>query len=381
MADRRVGFFYNPGSTSDEVCAAYVDEFLKTGKFIYRLKRQIPKGTTNKQRFELIAPLALDHDLFRPEDIVVIGTRGAILDGAQPGVTVIDDTVIKAITDGKVGTPHICNEAPRFGYILAQILNDQHQPTDRRERTVSAYFADPVSSIDPEYIPEATITGHPALRVKGYGHYLNLREVIRRYAADENTETEHVHAIIVHAGGGISVAAVRNGKIVAINNANEAGPFSDGRPGSLPTLEFANWVWQQFSNGKSLVDIQTFLLKQCGLFGLAGVNDFKEAVAKAEAGDTHVQEMLSAFYFHITEEIAKRLVVCDMRIEKDPALILTGGIAQSDAFLEGILRWTGNDAREHIRVYPGSFEMEALARQVFQAYLGEVPVNTYIPLS
>lgn len=377
---RGVGFFYNPGSTSVEVCIARIDEFLETGEFLYRDKTSIPTGVTAEVQFGMISPLALDNGLFNPSEIVVVGTRGAVLDGAKPGVTIIDDRVIAEITAGRVGTIHPCNNAPLFGHELARILTAEHQPKDGPERTVKAYFADPVSSIDPEYLAEATITGHPDLRVKGYGHYLNMREIIRRHAAHKGIPVEQVNAIIVHAGGGITVATVRNGKIIVVNNANEAGPYSDGRPGSLPTLDFAGWLWSQFTTGKQLADVQAYLLKKCGLFGIAGVADFKEAEKKFAAGDPQVTQALNAFFFHIAEEIAKRMVAADFSQSHTPDLILTGGIAHSELLQTGITKWLGDEVRESTFVYPGSFEMESLARQVFQAHLGQVPVNTFTPL-
>ena len=60
------------------------------------------------------------------------------------------------------------------------------------------------------------------------------RQVARRTAVDLGKTIEEANLVIAHLGGGISIAPLKKGKIVDVNNANEQGPFSPERAGGLP---------------------------------------------------------------------------------------------------------------------------------------------------
>ena len=49
---------------------------------------------------------------------------------------------------------------------------------------------------------------------------------------------EESRLIVAHLGGGISVAPVRGGRIVDVNDASSDGPFSPERTGGLPLQRF-----------------------------------------------------------------------------------------------------------------------------------------------
>ncbi|MFH0805144.1 MAG: hypothetical protein V1916_03035 [Patescibacteria group bacterium] len=380
---RRLIVGVNPGSTNDEYWAADVDTFLDTGEFVARQQVPVDRNATADDHAELFEAFVLQNDQFSDQEVVVVGTRGAILPGALPGVTLITQSIVDLINAGRFATVHPCNTAPVIGFQLAEDLNELDRVMEAPIRDVRTYFADPISSVEPDYLPEATICGHPGLRIPGYAHYLNMREVIRRHAAARSIPVDQLHCILVHAGGGISVAAVKYGRIVAVNNANEAGPFTD-RVGGVPTLEFLRWVYEQVAAGKQLEHLQAYLTKSCGLPGLTGGLDYPAALAKAAGGDADTKRILSAMYFHIAEEIYKRVVVFtgDATISENSSLdlVITGGMAHAPEFTEGIFVWLNGNGRFHGDVmfrYPGSFEAESLTRQVIQAYHGQVPVHEY----
>ena len=65
---------------------------------------------------------------------------------------------------------------------------------------------------------------------------LNHRAMARKACKDKNVNYEDVNLIVVHMGGGISVAAHRKGKIIDVNNALAGdGPMAMERSGQLPT--------------------------------------------------------------------------------------------------------------------------------------------------
>ena len=96
-----------------------------------------------------------------------------------------------------------------------------------------AFIADPVVVDELEDI--ARISGSPLLPRVSIFHALNHKAIARRYAREHGVKYEEQNLIICHLGGGISVAAHRQGRVVDVNNALDGeGPFSPERAGTLP---------------------------------------------------------------------------------------------------------------------------------------------------
>src|SRR5699024_11427199 len=66
---------------------------------------------------------------------------------------------------------------------------------------------------------------------------LNQKAVAKRYAKEIGKAYEDVNLIVVHMGGGVSVGAHTNGKIVDVFNALDGeGSFSPERAGCVPAV-------------------------------------------------------------------------------------------------------------------------------------------------
>jgi butyrate kinase len=91
---------------------------------------------------------------------------------------------------------------------------------------------DPVS-VD-EFEPLARYSGHPEIQRRSLSHALSLHEAARNTAERLHLKYESSSFVIAHTGGGISVAPIRNGKIIDVNDASSDGPFSPERTGGLP---------------------------------------------------------------------------------------------------------------------------------------------------
>ena len=55
---------------------------------------------------------------------------------------------------------------------------------------------------------------------------MNVRAIIKKYCEEEKRDFMKVCVVCAHMGGGISVTAFREGKIIDVSNPNEGGPFS-----------------------------------------------------------------------------------------------------------------------------------------------------------
>ena len=105
-----------------------------------------------------------------------------------------------------------------------------------REFSCPAFVVDPVS-VD-EFEPMAFYSGHPLIRRNSLSHALSIHAAAYRAARDLKRPVASTSFVICHLGGGISIAPVRGGKIIDVNDAASDGPFSPERTGSLPLQPF-----------------------------------------------------------------------------------------------------------------------------------------------
>jgi butyrate kinase len=81
----------------------------------------------------------------------------------------------------------------------------------------------------------ARITGVRGVYRQSRFHALNHKEVGRRAAASLSGKYEQCNLIIAHIGGGISIAAHRQGRVVDVNDIiNGDGPMAPTRCGGVP---------------------------------------------------------------------------------------------------------------------------------------------------
>ena len=83
--------------------------------------------------------------------------------------------------------------------------------------------------------PVARYSGIPELPRISIFHALNQKAVAKRYAKEQRVSYDSLNLVVVHMGGGVSVGAHKNGKVVDVNNTLDGdGPFSPERSGGVP---------------------------------------------------------------------------------------------------------------------------------------------------
>ena len=98
--------------------------------------------------------------------------------------------------------------------------------------------------------------------------------VLEKLLNDLNTDINNSNFIVAHLGSGFSIAAIKNGKIIDVNDALLGmGPFSVERAGSLPISGILDKV---FNGSKDRKEIELILSKKSGLAGYLGTNNFIE---------------------------------------------------------------------------------------------------------
>lgn len=232
---------------------------------------------------------------------------------------------------------------------------------------IPAFIIDPVST--DELLPQAKISGVPGIERKSRCHALNIKYCVRKASLNINFPPESTRFIVAHLGSGFSIAAVLGGKIIDVNDALLGmGPFSLERAGALPISGLLDLV---FDSVKSKPEIKNLLSKESGLKGYLRTNDFKEIIRRIES-DTEAYKIYKAMIHQIVKEIGSMFAVLDGSIH---GLILTGGLIKSKVFCKHL--------RSNLKfiprffVYPGSFELEALANGVVRALNGECSIMEY----
>ena len=346
----------NPGSTSTKIAL-----FNQKGKEIFN--KSITHSTEELSQFKSLleqSPIRkkIILDTLKKENIdtnslkAVIG-RGGILEPLEAGTYTVNDKLIEDLKH----SPR--EHASNLGGIIAREIAE--------EIDVPAYIADPVS-VD-EFTDIARISGLKGIERKSLLHTLNIRANAFRYAKEREKILEELNLIVAHLGGGISVAPIEKGKIVDVNNANDGGPFSPERTGSLPNKALIHLCYSGKYSEKELIKLVTH---QGGLVSHLGTNDVREVVKKMEQGDNYTQLIFEAMCYQIAKEIGAMATVLKGKVE---VIILTGGIAHSEILVNKIKDRTGWIAP--VVVYPGEKEMKALAEAVIRVIKGEEKVKTY----
>ncbi|MDF1544507.1 MAG: butyrate kinase [bacterium] len=252
------------------------------------------------------------------------------------------------------------NHASNLGAIMADHLG--------RKYAIPSLISDPIT-VD-NFTPVARVSGVPEIERKCRVHALNIKEVCRRQAAAAGKKLEEVNFVCAHMGGGVSVAALKGGKVVDVNDALLGmGPFSPDRAGALP---IGGLVKLCFSGQFTEKELITKLSKESGLQAYLGKGDLREVEELIESGDEKALLYFKAMAYQIAKEIGIAAVALQGEYE---AIVLTGGMANSSRLIAEISKYAG--FLGEIKVVAGEFEMEALAAAGLRFLSGEEQLKTY----
>lgn len=344
----------NLGSTSTRV-AIYEDErCVYSEKFEHGIE-ELAKCTTLLDQEPLRKECVLsvvEKAGFKLEDFNAIAARGGILPPVESGTYLVDERMVNYF---KYESPvkHISN----LTCVIAHSISNGKVPV---------YTTDPVS-VD-EMVPEARLSGIPEIERKSLSHALNIKIVCRKVAGELGKSFEALNAVVAHLGGGISIAAVRGGRIIDVNNANDEGPFSPERTGELPVGDVVRMC---FSGRYTREELKKKFVGRGGLVAYLGTNDLRKALEMARK-DEYASLVVRAMAYQIAKEIGGMCAILKGEVD---AIILTGGMSYSSEFVQMV--------KEHIYkfapifVLPGEFEMEALALGALRVLRGEEQVKIW----
>jgi len=341
----------NPGSTSTKI-AWFSDENAVWQETIYYTTEDLKSCRTSIDQIKFRQKdiqAVLDKREADISQLSAVAGRGGPFRPMQSGTYAVTDRLIRDIREGHVLADHISN----IGVILADHF--------ARLAGVSAYFVDPVC-VD-EFDPVARYSGLPELERRSLLHALNIKAVARATAAEMGKSLSECQFVIAHLGGGISVCAMRAGRMVDVNNANEEGPFSPERCGTLPVSSLVRLCYSETYDYPSL---KKRMIGQGGLSAYLGTNDVREIWQWIDDGNHESQIILKAMVYQIAKEIGAMAAALSGRVD---AVVLTGGLSKD----ERLMQWLEDHVKfiAPVRRMAGEFEMEALASGVLRVLRGE----------
>jgi len=348
----------NPGSTSTKF-ALYDGEELLFDKTLRHSASEIEgyKRMTDQLpfRYDVIMEAIRNEGTDLQAISAVVG-RGGLVNPIESGIYEVNELMRNHLGEAVNG-----EHASNLGALLAEMMVAS-MPGAR------AYIVDPV--VVDELEPVARLSGHPLIGRKSIFHALNQKAVARIYAASVGREYEEMNLVVAHMGGGISVGAHRNGRVIDVNNAlNGDGPYSPERSGGLPAAQLADLC---FSGRFTREVVKTMLAGKGGMVAYLGTNNFQEAGKLAGEGDEKAALILEGCSYQTAKEIGAMSVV--LRGEVD-GIILTGGLAYDTGHVERISAMVKSIAP--VFVYPGEDELKALAFNGYLAVTGRIAVREY----
>ncbi len=231
----------------------------------------------------------------------------------------------------------------------------------------------PAFIVDPPCVDEldsiARYSGLPEIPRTSLVHALNVKATARIVAEKLGGNYHEINLVIAHLGGGISICALKKGRMVDVTNGLYAGPFTPERAGAVQTGGLANMC---FSGEYTRDEIECKLVGGGGLVAYLGTTDADAIVARIESGDEEAARVVAAMVHQIAKEIGAMVAGLDGELD---AIVLTGGLANNEYIIEKLrakIAFLGG-----VVIVPGEDELKALALGCLRVLKGEETAKTY----
>lgn len=350
----------NPGSTSTKL-AVYDDQTEVFKESIDHARDERVLAATFAEQVPLRLTLvkeALTSHKIELQSLDAIVGRGGILHPLPGGVYAVNEAMRKDLVETTYG-----DHASGIGSVLAFDL--------------ATPLGIPALTVDPVVVDElewpARYSGMPEIPRISIFHALNQKAVARRHAEKIGKRYEELNVIVAHMGGGVSIGAHREGRVIDVANAFDGeGPFSAERAGSLPVGALISLCFSGRYDSAEAMRRQ--LIGRGGLFAYLGTKDARQVDERIEAGDEEAKRALYAMCYQIKKEIGALYAVLQGKVD---AILLTGGMAY-DPY---VVKWLeeGVSFMAEVFVYPGENELEALRDGALAALHGSLPTKEYSP--
>ncbi|HAL03072.1 MAG TPA: butyrate kinase [Lachnospiraceae bacterium] len=347
----------NPGSTSTKI-GVFEDEKMLFDETLRHTTEEIAQYDSifaqKDFRKNIITDFLKNKGIDLKEFDIVVG-RGGMLKPIPGGTYPVSDALLEDLKIGKQG-----QHASNLGGILAKEIGD--------EIGAKSFIVDPV--VVDELEPVARYSGVPELPRTSVFHALNQKAVAKRYAKEIGKKYDELNLIVVHMGGGVSVGAHKNGKVVDVFNALDGdGAFSPERAGGVPSGALVKMC---FSGKYSEAEVYKKIVGNGGFNAYLGTNDARVVEDMIKDGDKKAEEIYNAFIYQVCKNVGAQAAVLEGKVDQ---IVVTGGIAYSKLVIAEFtkkLSWIAP-----LTVYPGEDELLALAQGALRVMNGEEKAMEY----
>lgn len=349
-------FAINVGSTSTKVAFFEDEKAVAQQTIAYssqelagyaELRDQLPRRRQDVMAFMEKSGITLDR-----LDIII--SRGGLGKPGPAGAYLIDEALCEDLLTGRYG-----KHPSALGPAIAL---DMAKPSGMR-----AIIIDPPSTDEFEAL--ARISGLPDIERRSAFHALNQKAAARKAAQKMGKSYETVNLIVAHLGGGITIGAHRQGRVIDCTHGLSEGPFTPERAGGLPTLELV-----EFAHAAKLApkDLQRKLVGQGGLAAYLGTTDAIAIESAIDKGDEKAAFIYQAMAYQIAKDIGAMATVLSGEVD---GIVLTGGLAHS----KRLVGWVTARVQFLASVFlqPGEDEMAALAEGALRVLLGQEVVRSH----
>ena len=350
----------NPGSTSTKI-SVFDDNkeiFIKTLRHDPKELDKIGSIMEQDQYRKGLVLEAMKENNVELNTLDAVVGRGGMVHPVHGGTFKINEKMLKDLKDPSFwGRVHASNLGPHIAKSIADELN------------IPSYIVDPVA-VD-EFEDIARISGIPEISRKSLLHALNIRYTGKVLAQKIGKPFEEINMIATHLGGGISVVAIKQGKMIDANNALMGmGPYSPQRAGALP---IGDVIQMAYSGKYSEKELTTYFSKRAGLTAYLGTDDGRVVEERVEKGDKEAIKYYDAMIYQICKDIGACATVLYGKVD---AIFITGGLAYSKYLVDALRKRVDFIAEVHI--FPGEFEMQALTQGAVNVLKGTEVAFDYI---
>ncbi|MBU3089034.1 butyrate kinase [Clostridium gasigenes] len=347
----------NPGSTSTKI-GVYEGEKEILEETLRHSSEEIEKYKTIYDQFEFRKEViinVLKEKNFDMNTLDAVVGRGGMLKPMEGGTYAVNEQMLEDLKVGVQG-----QHASNLGGILSNQIG--------KELGIPAFIVDPV--VVDELQPIARLSGTPEIPRKSKFHALNQKAVAKRYGKESGKGYENLNLIVTHLGGGVSVGAHKNGKVIDVNNALDGdGAFSPERAGAVPVGDLIKLC---YSGKYSEAEVCSRMVGKGGFVAYLNTNDVRDVLKLVSEGNKEAEVIYNAFIYQVAKNIGEMATVLEGKVD---AIIITGGIAYSEKVIADIKKRVGFISE--IVVYPGEDELLALAQGAIRVISGEEEAKIY----
>lgn len=338
--DEYLQLIVNPGSTSTKLAI-----FKGTQKLVQNNLEHDAKALAKfdkiadqlEYRLGEVREFLKEHG-YQVKDFDAIVGRGGLVYGIGGEGYEVDDALVEALSN-----PELCSQhASNLGGLIGKKLAD--------EGGIKAYIYDAVMG---SYLSDvARLTGFPEFKRQPTCHVLNSRAMAMKYCETNGLDYSKNNFIVAHIGGGSSMSAHKQGKIIDIV-ADDEGPMSPERSGGTQLLSLMEFFEK---SGMNVQDFKKRIRGKGGLLAYLGTTDGRKIEELYLEGDEKVKLVYDAMAYQISKYIGWLAPVLNGEVN---AIIITGGLAHSKLLTDMVIPRVNFIAP--VTVMAGECEMEALA--------------------